>query len=505
MEMMKVPDMTTGTPNGSLTARAGLNFASQILQSGAHFLVGFVVVPIVVRGLGRELYGAWVIIQQTVGYLSLSDMRPMGTLKYTLGVRQHLSDTDEKRRQIGAALLLWCLTFPIFLAMAAGAVIWAPSFIRVGSAHMVTVRWSLVIILFSVAMDRVLAIPANVLRAQNIEYKAMGLQAATVLAGGMFMAGAIYAGYGLIGVAGASLAALLLSSTIRFFVAKRFLTWFGVSRPSMPEVKRFAGLTVWTTLHALGQMLMIGGDIFIAGIVLGPDSAAIYATTQAALRMATEPLGKFLFSCSPGVYGLCGQRAWERLAIIRIELWVMCLSALAVVGSVVVILNKPFLSLWVGEGFFGGHPLNLCLVFVALGKLLYMIDSFVMGGMLELRRLSLASITSCVFGLGTGVLLSSKYGVTGMALGACIAQYAQLMYFQAYLSSQSSRFGKAFAYRVARPFAVMLGTVAVSAILRNFVDACGWTTCALLVLLFGGISACIVWLLGLSEVDRESL
>lgn len=75
----------TQSPEGSLTRRAGLTFVSSMLQQGARFLVGFVVTPIVIRGLGAELYGAWMMLQQTAGYLALSDLRPMGTLKIIRG------------------------------------------------------------------------------------------------------------------------------------------------------------------------------------------------------------------------------------------------------------------------------------------------------------------------------------------------------------------------------------------------------------------------------------
>jgi hypothetical protein len=107
----------------SLTRRAGLTFISQILQQGARFIVGFVVTPIVIRGLGAELYGAWTMIQQSVGYLSLTDLRPMGTLKFTLAVKQHLDDVAEKRRQIGSALVIWACSLPLFVILG-GVAIW---------------------------------------------------------------------------------------------------------------------------------------------------------------------------------------------------------------------------------------------------------------------------------------------------------------------------------------------------------------------------------------------
>jgi hypothetical protein len=62
------------------TQRATLTFVSRLLQYGARIAVQVGVTPIVIHGLGVTLYGAWLMIQQTIGYLAMTDMRPASTL-----------------------------------------------------------------------------------------------------------------------------------------------------------------------------------------------------------------------------------------------------------------------------------------------------------------------------------------------------------------------------------------------------------------------------------------
>ena len=97
-----------------------MTFASGLLQQGAKLIIGLVVTPIIIRGLGQELYGVWLMIKQSTGYTAQADLRPMATLKFTLGVRQHEHDFHQKRRQIGAAILIWGLTLPIIFTLGAG-------------------------------------------------------------------------------------------------------------------------------------------------------------------------------------------------------------------------------------------------------------------------------------------------------------------------------------------------------------------------------------------------
>ncbi len=187
MDAKPIPEIPQAqAEEGSLTRRAKLTFVSSFLQQAARFVVGFGVTPIVIRGLGIELYGAWAMLRQSAGYLALSDLRPMGTLKFTLAVRQHIDDVEEKKRQIGAALIVWAFTFPLFITIGIGAIWVAPHFIRTLPQYAWAVRLAMGLMVLSVALELLLSLPANVLRGMNLDYKAMGLNAATILLGGLF-------------------------------------------------------------------------------------------------------------------------------------------------------------------------------------------------------------------------------------------------------------------------------------------------------------------------------
>src|SRR2546426_2445199 len=51
----------------TLTQRASLNVVASLLDYGAKVAVGLVVVPILVGGLGRSLYGVWEMLGRLVG------------------------------------------------------------------------------------------------------------------------------------------------------------------------------------------------------------------------------------------------------------------------------------------------------------------------------------------------------------------------------------------------------------------------------------------------------
>jgi len=53
--------------SASLTRRAGRNGAASLLDYGAKIAFNFVVIPILVAGLGRSLYGVWEMLGRLVG------------------------------------------------------------------------------------------------------------------------------------------------------------------------------------------------------------------------------------------------------------------------------------------------------------------------------------------------------------------------------------------------------------------------------------------------------
>ena len=60
-------------PDITLTQRASLNVIASLLDYGAKVAVGFLVIPIVVAGLGSSLYGVWEMLARLTGYLTSSN------------------------------------------------------------------------------------------------------------------------------------------------------------------------------------------------------------------------------------------------------------------------------------------------------------------------------------------------------------------------------------------------------------------------------------------------
>src|SRR5438034_7228749 len=76
----QAPARARPRPAANLTQRASLNVVASLLDYGAKIAVNFLVIPILVTGLGRSLYGVWEMLGRLVGYLTAGDGRPTQAL-----------------------------------------------------------------------------------------------------------------------------------------------------------------------------------------------------------------------------------------------------------------------------------------------------------------------------------------------------------------------------------------------------------------------------------------
>ena len=494
-----------GTAKSALTRRATLTFLNNMLQQGASVLTTFVVTPIVIAGLGVPIYGAWVMIQQTIGYLAMGDLRPMSTLKFALGVRQHDADDDEKRRLVGAAIRLWSFTVPVMLLIGAVLVFFTPSFIRVGPETAMAVRIAMGIAVLHLALDRLLSVPQNVLVGANREYRGMGLNAISAVTAGVMTVIAIRAGFGIVGVASAAAISAILYSAVRFYVMRNAVPWFGVGRASRKEFVDFTKLSGWFSLTVLANLLLSSSDILLLGIMFGPGVAAVYGTTSAVLRVAVGPLGAILESGYAGIADLCGRRDWQRLERVRTEMHLVGIMVMSVVGFGVIALNRSFLQLWVKRDLFAGPVANVLIVVMTLFALIYRADRVIAVSMMDFRSQAfiIAATSFAALAIGAGAAL--VVGPPAIIAAVIAAHIAAIFYLQKLTRDGT---GGAVPVRITpylRPLAVTGVLYAVAVAIEPYVRPRSWVQLTAAGAVLAAVAFAVIVVAGFDRASRTIL
>jgi len=409
----------------TLTHRATLNVVASLLDYGAKLAVGVVVVPILVSGLGRTLYGVWEMLGRLVGYMTAGDGRPTQALRLVVSNLQGSPDDAAKRRYVGGALVVWLLFMPLVVVIG-GALVWlAPVITKTAPALAAGVRLTAALLTVSLVFGNLASLPESVLRGMNLGYKRMGLQAGLEVVGGALMAGAIYLGLGMMGAAGAQVAFALLMGLTFWWVVKKYVPWFGIERPTRADVKGLLGLSLWYSAGEAITKLQLASDVLILGMVLSPTAVTAYALTSYAARTAVNLQSLAAGGAIPGIGGVIGERQFEKAVRLRNELLALTWLFATTVGATILLWNRSFLTLWVGGVNYAGPWVNLLIVAIMAQTAFVRSDAYIIDAALQPRMRVIVTAVGATLTIVLATLFTMRFGTVGLCLGIIAGRLTQ--------------------------------------------------------------------------------
>ena len=350
--------------DNSLTKKASLNALASALDYSANIFVAFAVTPLLVAGLGDYYYGAWQFLRSIVGYINPASGRPTQALKFTLAKEQNSTDYDLKRSYVGSTLQVLAMFLPL-MAVLGGSLAWfVPYWIKTPVQYVWSVRIAcafLVLNLITVTLEEV---PHSVLEGENKGYKRMGLTTFLILLGGGLTWLALFFKTGIIGVAGAALLSTIILLVFFLQVVRQYSPWFGVAKPSKKAVKEFLGLSWWFMAWNLTMNLMMASDVVVLGLLNTVVSVTSYTLSKYAPETSITIIAMMVFGILPGLGGIIGSGDLKRAAKLRGEIMTFTWLVVTVMGTSILLWNRTFIGMWVGETHFVGSIQDLLIVIV---------------------------------------------------------------------------------------------------------------------------------------------
>jgi len=496
----------------SLTKKASLNAIASALDYGARLVVGFLVQPIMVSGLGDYYYGVWQILLRLIGYITPAGGRPAQALKMTLANQQTTAIEDEKRRYVGSSLIVWAIFLPV-MAILGGLITWfVPYWIKSPAEYYWTIRLTSAILVFNLIVSNIATIPASALEGENLGYKRMGLSAFLVLVGGGLTWLAVWLHTGIIGIGIATLLITLLTGVFYLWVIHDYASWFGVARPSLKAVIQFLGLSWWFLAWNLIMSLMTASDVVILGVLLSVQTVTDYSLSKYAPETLISIVAIMAFGIAPGLGGIIGSGNYEKAIKVRGEIMALTWLIVTILGTMVLFWNRAFISLWVGSQHFIGSIPDLLIVLVVMQFILIRNDGNVIDLSLRLKQKVIIAAISVGLSLGIAVVFIQwlKLGVIGICLGLIIGRLILSAGYPilvgrllgiSFLSQMKSTFRPAF---VTALF-FTIATIFDSYIIAKNLLAFGWIH----LVIYGGITLLgafiIAFYLGLSSKQRKNI
>lgn len=380
------------------------NVAAYYLNFIVVAAVGLIVSPLLLGALGPALFGVWKSLQRYLDFATVADGRASQALKWIVASRTSLSDA-EKQRDVGAAITVWFRWLPVAALVAAGVTAAMPLLIKGIPDDARTVAYTAALILAAnTVLAGLLAIPDSVLTGINQGYKSMIITTAVFVVSNGAMVGAAYVGWSLWSLAAIVLIAAILNTTLTLVVARHAVSWWGVAKPTKPDIRRVFGYSAWTLGGMLVDKMLLASELIVISVMVGAVAVTQYTFTAYVLQFVLSISLVTASGFMPVLGSLLGNSemngAAERARSVRhLVIGVTVLGCAAVLA-----FNGTFVSFWVGAAQYMGNGINMLLVVCALQQAFMRMDGQILDVTLKIAPRVMVGLASSACGIAAGCI-----------------------------------------------------------------------------------------------------
>jgi len=399
-----------------------LNALSNWALLGANVIVGFLLTPFIIGHVGKTGYGIWTLIGSFIGYYGLLNLGVESAI--TRYVARYAGQGDDKslNETASTAMVMFCCTGVLAIVASLFLAGVLAGFFEVEAEYLDDFRY----VVWIIGVATGLTFPGNVFRAivcaheKYVAVNCAGIAATLVRAG--LIVYLLTCGVGLVGVSLATLGSQLVE-LVGGFVLYRILT---------PAVRIKWSLSKW---RVLGPLIVYGGvstvivvaNILrtnIAAVIIGKcvnmSAVGVYGVAALIIRYITQVITAGMGVLTPRFAALDGAKEHGRLKSLFLRsLSISALLAFAMC-ALGIIFGDRFITLWVGKEFSEATPV----LWVLCGSYAFALaQNPAIGAMYALNKhyfFGIATLIEGLTGVILGVMLASKYGILGVAIGLAI-------------------------------------------------------------------------------------
>jgi O-antigen/teichoic acid export membrane protein len=389
-----------------------------------------VLIPIYLKYIEIEVFGAWLAFTGAVGFLALADLGLNDLLVQRTANLYAAKDFRHLGRALGSFLMAVVpLAFLIFLLFW-GLAPWMPAWLGVkgGSSSDLVLAFRLGA-LDAMFMLLVFGTGAILLGLQRPAIYMAGLVTAQLI-GIVVILLALWAGWGVVAIP-----AGLLCGTSLAMVGNAVSLWTNLRRilpsgtvkfdlPTLQELLRSSSMLLVVRICRLFTTRSYG---MIIAVVLSAPLLVVFEVTYKAAVMIIDVLSRFSMSLLPGLSHLTGtgeKEKFQQITLMLLHLTVV-LSLLGAGG--VLLLNREFVSLWTGAQYYGGDGLTALFCLYAVTQLVNSAFYNIIFAAGLLKAVTWASLCEASVQVSLAVILGYFWGLKGVALAAVIASAASLV------------------------------------------------------------------------------
>jgi len=411
--------------NNSLLKSTKLNalasYSSFIVNSALTFFVS----PFLVQYLGSTTFGIWKSVQKVLSFATVADGRATQALKWVIANKESEDNVLKKKQAVGSALKVWTYFLPIVLFIISILIWKLPSLINgVDSELYPKIQLLGFILGLNLLINPLIGIPDAILVGTNNGYKSTMIKTVGIIVSNFCMILSSYLGYGLVGLGVVVLCVTFLNSIFIFYICKKSIRWLGIKKPSKAQVKSFFGFSFWVLIWSFVAKLILSTEILLISSLIHPKEVSNYVFTAYIVQFCVSVSLLSGSAITPGLGKLIGAKELIKSRRITESIREIILFITIFFGGLILILNKNFVKLWMGEEYFLGSIPNLIIVLIMIQLVMFRIEGQIQDLSLKIKNKVLVggigAVTSILLGILFYNLMDSR--IEGLFIGVLIGR-----------------------------------------------------------------------------------
>jgi O-antigen/teichoic acid export membrane protein len=403
------------------------NYLGQFVMFGT----GFLLTPFILHQLGAASYGLWLLVASVVAYGSLPELGVTGAvIKYVAEYRVR-GHSAEARRLIATALWLYTILGLIIIVLSVALAPFFPRLFNISPAERATASWLVVLMGLALGISIPCATTHGVLRGLQRFDLINVISISGTLLTAIATVAVLLLGGGLLGMVAVNIPITLIMQVPAIWFIKRSapelrLSWRGASRHMARTVFSFS-----SSLFVIqaSERLQTKTDEIVIGAFLPVRAVTPYGIARRLSEAAQLLTRQFLKVLLPLASELHAEKDQARLQALYTASTRLTLAVFLPVGSIIIILARPLLTVWVGATYARYANLVLILTIASLIDTSQWPAASVLQGMARHRLLAVISIASGLANVVLSIVLVRSLGLTGIALGTLIPTSVECLLF----------------------------------------------------------------------------
>ena len=407
----------------------GRNIAASWTGYAVQVAVTFFLTPFVVGTLGDARYGAWTVIMGLTGYYGLLDLGFRSGLTQYLARYLAVKDFARLNHTASTGCTSLCFISLVLLGVSVGLAAGAPYLFDLPENVISEVRWSILIVGLAIAIQfPFFCFSAALTAAQRYDISnAIGV--VTRLMSAALIVVGLQRGYGLVGIATATLATNLLDYVLRFVAAHRVIPELRVRLGAFDReaFKDFFTFGLWNTATSASRRIMSYGSTLVIAMFL-PVAAvtpfALSASIAEYLNRLLAPTARVFF---PAATQLDANGEHDKLQSLYLNGSRFMFTVAVAAGLIGAVWADDFFRLWIGLDSVNeyGSAAELCrwLLLATVFSVGQRVGYQVLLGKRRVKALAVLFSIEAAITLSLCVLFVGPFGLTGVAMASVVPAF----------------------------------------------------------------------------------